>query len=99
MKTYKHSASTTYRLRFCLQALPKFKWMNYKYAPHCPGFIACNARMIIYHEFKVKFHYSKYSMVHFNQRYTNPGCQFAQATKLLWWRLLLVGAAEGTFSM
>lgn len=38
--------------------------------------------MIIYHEFKVIFHYSKYFKVYFNQGYTNPGCQFAQATKL-----------------
>jgi len=37
--------------------------------------------MIICHEFKVIFHYSKYIKVYFNQGYTNPGCQVAQATK------------------
>ena len=37
--------------------------------------------MIINHEFKVTFAYSRYSIVCFNQGHTNPGCQVAQAAK------------------
>jgi hypothetical protein len=51
-------------------------------APHCLGCKVWNAGMIINHEFRVIFKYSRNFKVYFNQEYTNPRCQVAQVTKL-----------------
>ena len=50
-------------------------------APHCLGCKVWNAGMIINHEFRVIYNYSRNFNVYFNQGYINPRCQVAQVTK------------------